>query len=208
MAKAMAVVRKKMLGYLKESKEFQVPRSSLSCLAISKESNVKNAASSKLGRKPLFAPVMEHELVKYFVEMEAMVFGLTCKYVCALEFQPAVRTNTTHPFWKDNKPGKDRFYGFMKSNNGKLSIRKLTCTSFSLAREFNREDLCAFSDLRGKNSLGRTSIHRACLQRGRSLFVGRAKVNSSCDSSLLREGEIVTHFLCPYTVTIQDKVRD
>lgn len=147
MAKAICAIREKKMGYLKASKMFQVPRASLFRLANSKELDAKKAASTNLGRKPLFTPELEQELVKYLVEMEAMFFGLTRKDVCALAFQLAVRNNIAHPFGKDDRAGKDWFYGFMKRNKGKLSIRKPTGTSFSRARGFNREEVSAFFDL-------------------------------------------------------------
>ncbi|XP_063216887.1 uncharacterized protein LOC134527855 isoform X1 [Bacillus rossius redtenbacheri] len=147
MAKAICAVREKKMGYLKASKVFQVPRATLFRLANNKVLDTKKAASTKLGRKPLFTPELEEELVKYLVEMEAMFYGLTSKDVCILAFQLAVRNNLAHPFGQNDKAGKDWFHGFMTRNKDKLSIRKPTGTSFSRAKGFNKEEVSAFFDL-------------------------------------------------------------
>nr|CAD7398609.1 unnamed protein product [Timema cristinae] len=77
MTLAIEAVREKKMGYLKASKEFQVPRASLFRLANSNEKSAKVAASTTLGRKPVFSKEIEDELQKYLVEMEAMFYGLT-----------------------------------------------------------------------------------------------------------------------------------
>nr|CAD7576313.1 unnamed protein product [Timema californicum] len=122
MTLAIEAVREKKMGYLKASKEFQVPRASLFRLANSNEKSAKVAASTTLGRKPVFSKEIEDELQKYLVEMEAMFYGLTKREVCNLAYQLAVRNNIPHPF-KDEAAGKDWFYAFLK-RNPKLSVRK------------------------------------------------------------------------------------
>lgn len=145
MAKAIEAVREKKMGYLKASKEFRVPRATLFRLANSTETNASTAASTILGRKPVFPKELEDELQKYLVEMEAMFYGLTKRDVCSLAYQLAVRNNIPHPF-KDETAGKDWFYAFMK-RNPKLSVRKPIGTSFARARGFNKEEVDKFFDL-------------------------------------------------------------
>lgn len=146
MSMAITAVREKKMGYLKASKEFQVPRSSLFRLVNNKEQDSKVAASTILGRKPVFSKELEQELVNYLIQMEAMFYGLTRKDICALAFQLAIRNQIPHPFGKDDKAGKDWFSAFMK-RNPKLSIRKPMGTSFARARGFRKEEVDKFFDL-------------------------------------------------------------
>ena len=146
MARAITAVREKKMGYLKASKEFQVPRASLFRLVNSKEQDAKVAASTTLGRKPVFSKELEQELQNYLIQMEAMYYGLTKKDVCTLAYQLAIRNNIPHPFGKDETGGKDWFYAFMK-RNPKLSIRKPMGTSFARARGFREEEVEKFFGL-------------------------------------------------------------
>ncbi|KAG8196604.1 hypothetical protein JTE90_014163 [Oedothorax gibbosus] len=145
MAKAVEAVRAKKMGYLKASKEFQVPRATLFRLVNSKEKSAEVVASTTLGRKPVFPKELEDELQKYLIEMEAMFFGLTKRDVCSLAYQLAFRNNIPHPF-KDEAAGKDWFYAFMK-RNPKLSVRKPMNTTFARDRGFNKEEVDTFFDL-------------------------------------------------------------
>lgn len=145
MAKAIAAVREKKMGYLKASKEFKVPRATLFRLANKQEKDSKVAASTNLGRKPIFSKEIEDELQNYLIKMEAMFYGLTKRDVCSLAYQLALRNKIPHPF-KNESAGKDWFYGFLK-RHPKLSIRKPMGTSFARARGFNKEEVDKFFDL-------------------------------------------------------------
>lgn len=83
-------------------------------LVNSEEQDVKKAASTTLGRKPVFSKQLEQELVSYLVEMEALFFGLTIKDVSIMaaywklvitllillvQMAGLVRTGFTH-LWK------------------------------------------------------------------------------------------------------------
>ena len=77
MGNAIHAVREKKMGFQKASKEFGVPRTSLFQLVPSEEQDEKKATSTTLGHKPVFNKELEHELVNYLLDMEAMFFGLT-----------------------------------------------------------------------------------------------------------------------------------
>lgn len=144
---AIKAVREKKMGYLKAAKEFAVPRATLYRLVNSEEQDVKKAASTTLGRKPVFSKELEQELVSYLVEMEALFFGLTIKDVCILAYQLAARNKISNPFGADGRAGKDWFYSFMGRHKNKLSLRKPTGTSFSRAKGFNKKEVGKFFDL-------------------------------------------------------------
>lgn len=141
MESAIKAVRDKKMGYLKAAKESAVPRATLYRLVNSEEQDVKKAASTTLGRKPVFSKQLEQELVSYLVEMEALFFGLTIKYVCIMAYQLAARNNIAHPFGADGRAGKDWFYSFMGMHKDKLSLRKPTGTSFSRPKGFNKKEV-------------------------------------------------------------------
>lgn len=55
MESAIKAVRDKKMGYLKAAKDFAVPRATLYSLVNSEEQDVKKAAITTLGRKPVFS---------------------------------------------------------------------------------------------------------------------------------------------------------
>src|SRR5258705_8314307 len=88
MEMAIAAVRTKKMGFLKASKYYSVPRSTLFRLATGEvETSPAVRARIPLGRKPVFNASMEAELVKYVLEMEARYFGLTRGDIRSLAFQ-------------------------------------------------------------------------------------------------------------------------
>lgn len=147
MESAIKAVRDKKMGYLEAAKDFAVPRATLFRLVNSEEQDVKKAASTTIGRKPVFSKQLEQELVSYLVEMEALFFGLTIKDLSIMAYQLAARNNIAHPCGADGRAGKDWFYSFMERHKDKLSLRKPTGTSFSRAKGFNKKEVGRFFDL-------------------------------------------------------------
>ena len=89
MTAAINAVRKKEMGYLKASKVFNVPRSTLERKVKCNDHPVQELTSLPLGRKSIFSSKFESDLADYIVEMEARLFGLTSLDVRRLAFQLA-----------------------------------------------------------------------------------------------------------------------
>lgn len=76
MAMAICVIRKGEMGLKKASRSFNVPRPTLQRL-VRVDKPPEEAASTKLGRKPLMSDDMEKELVEYLLLMESKFYDLT-----------------------------------------------------------------------------------------------------------------------------------
>lgn len=146
MAKAIRSVSTGKYGYLKASKIFSVPKSTL-------ERRVKNLNKQITGhqkglgsRQRTFSRQMEELLVDYVKTMESMLFGLTCTDVRRLAFQLAERNNLKHYFNKNKKmAGWAWLRSFMKKNH--LSLRRPEATSAARAKGFNATAVNKFFDL-------------------------------------------------------------
>jgi len=136
MAKAIAIVRNKEMGWLKVSKQMNVPQRTLRRLASEKYGCPEEAASCKLGRPPVFDAKLEEELVRYCLIMESHFYGLTRKDLRRMALQLAIKNNIKHPF-NDIMAGKKWFFSFLKRHPN-LSIRKPEKTSFARKEGFNR----------------------------------------------------------------------
>lgn len=128
MAGAISAVRGNVMGYKKAAKEFQVPKASLFRLVKLNEPDAEVAASTSVGRKPVFSKSMEQDLVKYLIERETCYKALTKKVICTLAFQFAVQNNVAHRFGENNMAGTHWYKNFMKRNRDKLCTRKPTGT--------------------------------------------------------------------------------
>ncbi|PSN56006.1 hypothetical protein C0J52_13718 [Blattella germanica] len=100
MSKAISDVRNKKMGYLKASKLYNVPHTTLRRLIKSKLP-LKDAVSQKLGRKVVLGSKLEEELVSYLLVMEKQFFGLTRKDVRQMAYQLAAQNGLAHPFLKE-----------------------------------------------------------------------------------------------------------
>ena len=89
MTAAINAVRKKVMGYLKASKVFNVPRSTLERKVKCNDHPVQELTSFPLGQKPIFSSKFESDLADYIVEMEARLFCLASLDVRRLIFQLA-----------------------------------------------------------------------------------------------------------------------
>ncbi|KAG8286673.1 hypothetical protein J6590_054514 [Homalodisca vitripennis] len=97
MKAAIEAVSEKKMGFLKASKEFSVPRTTLQRL-VHLGIPPEEAVSRKLGRKPIMPSDMEDELVHYLLLMEQKFYGLTRDDVRCLAFQLCERNGVDHPF--------------------------------------------------------------------------------------------------------------
>lgn len=146
MTKAIDAVRKKMMGWKKASKQFNVPKTTLMRLSNMKYGTPEEAAKTKRGRLTVLGKDLEEELVHYCLAMEASFFGLTRNDLRRMAVQLSERNNIKHPF-KDEIAGKKWVSLFLKRHKTKLSERKPTGTSYSRALGFSKENTEKFYNL-------------------------------------------------------------
>lgn len=147
MKEAIAAIKEKRMGYLKASKLFNVPKTTLRRLLGKTDQPLEEAVSSKLGRKPILLPELEGHLVEYILTMEAKYFGLTRNDIRSLAFQLAVKNNISHPFsLLKQTAGRDWLRLFLRRHPS-LSFRQPTGTSMARVKGFTRENVDYFYDL-------------------------------------------------------------
>lgn len=147
MEEAIKAVKNGQMGYLKASKTFNVPKATL--IRRCKDKYKRLSVNEKgLGRySPVFNKEQEAELVKYILDMEARLFGVTLFELRSLAFQLAERNAISHPFDKNKKlAGEDWAYGFRKRHR-EISLRKPESTSAARAQAFNSQNVKQFFDL-------------------------------------------------------------
>lgn len=149
MSNAVDAVREKKMGYLKASKHFNVPRSTLFRLVGKKDTPTEKLVYTKIGRKPVFDEKFESMLVDYALTMESKFYGLTQQDLRKLAYQLAVRNNIPNPF-SNNAAGRYWLKGFLRRNKNTLAVRKPTGTSFARAHGFTKQRMTEFYDLLDK----------------------------------------------------------
>ena len=93
MAGAIEACKKGELGFLKASQQFNVPICSLRRRVNNKNKHATGASKYIGGRKPSLPTEVEEALVKYIVEMDKRMFGLSSYEVRKMAFELAVRNN-------------------------------------------------------------------------------------------------------------------
>lgn len=80
------------MGYLKASRTYNVPKSTL-------EDYVKHGSSpDPPGRKPVLPLELEESLVNYCLEMDRRFFGLSTTDIKRLAYQLLLRNGVSHTF--------------------------------------------------------------------------------------------------------------
>lgn len=95
---AVQAVRYGEMGYLKASKQFDVPKRTLERYVKSEE----NSSLTKLhmGRKTSLPEIIENELVQYCTELDQKYYSLRMRDIRLLAFQLAIKNNLKHSFSK------------------------------------------------------------------------------------------------------------
>ncbi|KAJ8874622.1 hypothetical protein PR048_025488 [Dryococelus australis] len=102
MLKAVEAVRNKEMGFLKASKTFCVPRSTLENHVNHKTiQDAEVLCSTMLDRKCVLPDELESKLAEYCMVMEKRFYGLRTNDIRRLAFQLAARNNVKHPFSED-----------------------------------------------------------------------------------------------------------
>ena len=153
MSCAIDACKKGEMGYLKASKQFNVPICSLRRRV--KEINKHATGSSKYigGKTTSLPPEVEESLVKYIVEMDKRMFGLSSYEVRKMAYELAIRNNIAdnqHRFNVGKKiAGWDWWNGFLKRHPN-LSLRTPEPTSFARAQGFSKARVAEFYKLLGE----------------------------------------------------------
>ncbi|KAB0804261.1 hypothetical protein PPYR_01231 [Photinus pyralis] len=139
------------MGYLKASKEYGVPRSTIEARVKKVKRGVLNREDSSkkgLGRhKPVFTLAQEEELVEHILSMEARLFGLTLDQLRSLAFELAHRNGISHRFnMEKKKAGKAWLYAFL-ARHPNVKLRSPEPTSLARAMGFNRTAVDKFFNL-------------------------------------------------------------
>lgn len=151
MRQAVEEVLEGRLGYLKASKEYGVPRTTIEARVKKIKQgalNREDSAKKGLGRhKPVFSPAQEKELVEYILCMESRLFGLTLDALRSLAFELAQRNGMPNRFNKTKKKaGKAWLYAFL-NRHPNLKLRSPEPTSLARAMGFNRPSVEKFFSL-------------------------------------------------------------
>lgn len=147
MEQAVAAVKEKKMGFLKASKTFNVPRSTLENYVNSKQKNVDELINTRLGRKCVLGDDAEKELVQYCKMMEERFYGVTVRDVKQLAFQLAIKNDISHPFAvSKGAAGKKWLRNFLRRNPS-LSLRKPQSMALARAKGFSKASVNLFYDL-------------------------------------------------------------
>lgn len=103
MANAIKAIRDKQMGFLKASKTYGVPKTTLIRLSKMEDQSLSDVTNHKLGRKSTLPSELEAELCDYILEIEKSGFGLTRSDIRSLAYQLAEKNNLKHTFSQDNE---------------------------------------------------------------------------------------------------------
>lgn len=141
---AAQAVRNKEMGFLKGSKLFNVPRSTLENYVNNNTKDPETILKTKIGRKCALGDKLENELASYCKVMDQHFFGLRVKDIRVLAYQLALKNNLQHPLQSESgMAGKKCLRNFMKRHPD-LSYRTPRSVSISRAKAFTKENLDVF----------------------------------------------------------------
>lgn len=147
MANAIKAIRDKQMGFLKASKTYGVPKTTLIRLSKMEDQSLSDVTNHKLGRKSTLPSELEAELCDYILEMEKSGFGLTRRDIRSLAYQLAEKNNIKHTFSQDNESAGRSWLKLFLKRHSKLSFRRPTGTSIARMKGFNKENVKEFFDL-------------------------------------------------------------
>ena len=144
MQKAIDAVNRSEMGWLRASKEFNVPQATLRRRAQNKNKHIHSTAKG-LGRfRPCLNPEMEEDLVHHALDMESRLFGFTCFELRKLAYDIAHSNGLDHNFNSDKRiAGKDWLKGF-KARHPEIAVRKPEPTSMARAQAFNKPQVSKY----------------------------------------------------------------
>jgi hypothetical protein len=142
-----AVIRKEM-GYLKASKHFVVPQTTLERYIKRRRESGTGEYKTRLRRKPVFTPNLEAGLVQNCLLMEEIFFGIIRADLRRLAYCLASANNIPNPFnAKNESAGKKSLKGFLKRHREILTVRMPQGISAARVTSFTKENMNKFFDL-------------------------------------------------------------
>lgn len=145
MLSAYDAVTKKEMGYLKASKTFNVPRTTLHNYVTNSTKTVAELYETKLGRKTTFSPELEKQLVEYCNLMVNRGYGLLASDVRTLAFQLATKNKIPNQFMQGSA-GR-RWLTLFLTRNPSISFMAPKPTSVRRAKGFTRAKINYFYDI-------------------------------------------------------------
>ena len=134
------------MGILRAAKTFDVPKTTLHRRVANKNKLIHGELKGMGAMKTALPRIIELDLVKYILQMESMLFGLSMDDVRVLAFQLAESNCLQHPFNRTvGKAGWDWVNGFRK-RHPTVVLRTPEATSWARARGFNRPNVNNFFD--------------------------------------------------------------
>lgn len=140
MRQAIEAVRNNRMGWLRASRVYNVPFSTLRRRAV------KNCCSKGYlgGKLPTFNSELEVEILEHVKNLEVRFFGLSTMELRTLAFQVAEARGLRHPFSAEKKAaGWDWLKGFLHRNPS-VSLRTPESTSAARARAFNKIQIAKY----------------------------------------------------------------
>lgn len=146
MRRAIAAINSKKVGWLKASKQFNVPQATLR-RRYGGKNQICNGVNKKLDRAPIFSPEIEQKIVSHILNLESKLFEITIKELRLLAFELAEGAGIPHNFNRVKKEaGLDWVKGF-RLRNKDISLRKPEPTSAARAQAFNKPQVNKYFDL-------------------------------------------------------------
>lgn len=144
MQRAIRAVKDGEMGWLKASRTFNVPFTTLRRRAADVNKRVKNV-SKGLGRfSTTFSPEQEKQILEHIKGLERRLFGITQKDLCVLVFDWAEANKIQHRFNKIKKrAGWDWIKGFRR-RHPEITLRRPENTSIARAMAFNKPNIAKF----------------------------------------------------------------
>lgn len=147
MTMAILAIKEQRMAYLKASKTFGVPKTTLIRLCQQKNRPLEEVTNLKLGRKATFPDKFETDLVEYVLAMEASGFGLTRRDIMKLAYQLAETNKLKHNFSRDKQSAGKTWLRLFLQRHPEVSFRQPTGTSIDRVKGFNKEDVDNFFTL-------------------------------------------------------------
>lgn len=144
MERALQAVQNGEMGWLKASKSFNVPTSTLRRRALGKNKYAVNSEKRFGSYQSILDKDLEAAIVDHLLNLESRFFGLTTTDVRQLAYEVAEKMKIKHPFNKKTKmAGKGWLNGF-RQRNSQLSLRLPEATSLARAEAFNKPQVNKF----------------------------------------------------------------
>ena len=125
------------MDYLKASRTYDVPKSTLEMRVKNKNKVVQSEQKGQGPKKPVLSGHLKESVMKYIFESELKFHGLSMTVLRKLAFQLAKKNNIATPFNAENEMAGIDWARSLLRRHGGISLRKPELTSAARARGFN-----------------------------------------------------------------------